>query len=162
MFWPRTPSIGAPAMARSRPRCRPSFAQRRSMIIASAALRPSPVPRGQALLRLLFVLGLLLLPGAAALAQQRPGGLVAQQRPGAAPPARGGPLEADIPQVPLQPIPIAIPPFLGEDPQFPQDVTAVVAADLERSGLFQPLDPASFIDRPRDLNQPPRFSEWRV
>src|SRR5262249_30795131 len=88
--------------------------------------------------------------------------LVAQQRPGAAPPARGGPLEVDITQGTLQPIPIAIPAFLGEDPQFSQDVTAVVAAVLERSGLFQPLDPASFIDRPRDLNQPPPFSEWRV
>ena len=30
-----------------------------------------------------------------------------------------------------------------------------MAADLERSGLFQPLDRASFIDRPRDLNAPP-------
>ena len=37
-----------------------------------------------------------------------------------------------------------------------------MTADLERSGLFQPLDPASFIDRVRDLNAPPRFQDWRV
>ena len=35
---------------------------------------------------------------------------------------------------------------------FALEVTGVISADLERSGLFRPLDPASFIDRPRDLN----------
>jgi TolB protein len=62
----------------------------------------------------------------------------------------------------IAPIPIAVPEFLGEDPQFALEVSDVVAADLERSGLFQPLDRAAFIDRPRDLNAPPRFQDWRV
>ena len=55
-----------------------------------------------------------------------------------------------------------MPEFLGEDPQFALEVSDVVAADLERSGLFQPLDRAAFIDRPRDLNAPPRFQDWRI
>jgi len=62
----------------------------------------------------------------------------------------------------LKPIPIAVPEFLGEDPQFAIDVSNVVAADLERSGLFEPLDRASFIEQVRDLNTPPRLQEWRV
>jgi len=85
------------------------------------------------------------------------------QQPRQVPKAGGGaPLEIDITQGTLQPIPIAVPEFLGEDPQFALEVSDVVAADLERSGLFQPLDRAAFIDRPRDLNAQPRFQDWRV
>ena len=62
----------------------------------------------------------------------------------------------------IAPIPIAIPEFLGEERRFSSEVTGVISADLERSGLFRPLDPASFIDRPRDLNTAPRFQDWRV
>jgi TolB protein len=62
----------------------------------------------------------------------------------------------------IAPIPIAIPEFLGEDRRFSAETTNVVVADLERCGLFQPLDPASFIDRIRDFNTPPRFQDWRV
>jgi TolB protein len=88
---------------------------------------------------------------------------IAQQRQGAGARAgQSGPLEVDITQGTLQPIPIAVPEFLGEDPRFGLEVSDVVAADLERSGLFAPLDRASFIDRPRDLNAPPRFQDWRV
>jgi TolB protein len=89
-----------------------------------------------------------------------------QQRPpgtGSGPGARpSGPLEVDITQGTLKPIPIAIPEFLGEDARFASEVSNVVAADLERSGLFQPLDRGSFIDQVRDLNAPPRFPDWRA
>jgi TolB protein len=62
----------------------------------------------------------------------------------------------------IAPIPIAIPQFLGDDPRFVAEVTNVVTADLERSGLFRPLPSASFIDRVRDFNTPPRFPDWRA
>ncbi len=74
---------------------------------------------------------------------------------------RGGPLQVDIDQANLRPRPIAIPPFLGEDPRFAADVSGVVTADLESSGLFQPLDPQGFIERINDLNAAPRFADWR-
>mgnify|MGYP001026639695 FL=1 len=76
------------------------------------------------------------------------------------PPSRG-PLQVDIDQANLRPRPIAIPPFLGEDPRFAADVSGVVTADLESSGLFQPLDPQGFIERINDLNAAPRFADWR-
>jgi TolB protein len=62
----------------------------------------------------------------------------------------------------IAPIPIAVPQLLGEDPRFVAEVTGVITADLERSGLFRPLDPASFIDRVRDVYAAPRFNDWRV
>jgi TolB protein len=73
-----------------------------------------------------------------------------------------GPLEIDITQGTLSPIPIAIPRFLGDDARFASEVTGVVMADLERSGLFRALDHTSFIDQVRDLNALPRFQDWRV
>jgi len=87
----------------------------------------------------------------------------AQQRGGQAPPARGGgPLEVDITQGTLKPIPIAIPEFAGEDQRFATELANVLAADLERSGLFQPLNRDSFIQRLADLNSTPRFADWRA
>ena len=61
----------------------------------------------------------------------------------------------------ITPIPIAIPVFLGDDAQLAGDVSNVVQADLERSGLFRPLDRASFLEQVRDVNAAPRFPDWR-
>ncbi len=61
----------------------------------------------------------------------------------------------------IAPIPIAVPLFLGDDPKLAADVADVVQADLERSGLFQPLDRASFLEQVRDVNAAPRFPDWR-
>lgn len=62
----------------------------------------------------------------------------------------------------IAPIQIAIPEFAGDDQRFGAEVTGVVTANLERSGLFRPLDRASFIDPIRDVNGRPRFPDWRV
>jgi TolB protein len=61
----------------------------------------------------------------------------------------------------VAPIPIAIPTFSGDDPKLAAEATQVLMADLERSGLFQPLDPASFLEDIRDVNALPRFADWR-
>ena len=91
-------------------------------------------------------------PAAAAPAQSVPG---ASATPGGG--LRGRQTEGSI-----APIPIAIPLFLGDDPQVAADVANVVQADLERSGLFQPLDRASFLEQIRDVNAAPRFPDWRT
>ena len=44
-------------------------------------------------------------------------------------------------------IPIAIVPFDGES-NFPLGITGIVAADLERSGLFRAVDPGGITPRP--------------
>ena len=85
----------------------------------------------------------MLVPAAPALAQQR------------------GPLQVDVDQATLKPRPIAIPEFLGEDQRLSAGIANVIAANLERSGLFEPLDPRGFIERISDLNTVPRFADWR-
>ena len=35
-------------------------------------------------------------------------------------------------------------------------------ADLDRSGLFKPLDPKSFLDKISDINAEPKFADWRI
>jgi TolB protein len=74
--------------------------------------------------------------------------------------AAAAPLHVDVTQGNVQPMPIAIPDFIG-GPQGPQ-VAAVIRADLDRSGLFRALDPKSFLEQIKDINQPPQFNNWRV
>jgi TolB protein len=62
----------------------------------------------------------------------------------------------------IAPIPIAVPSFLGDDPQLAGGISDVVQADLERSGLFRPLDRASFLEQVSDVNAAPRFPDWRA
>src|ERR1700760_2476057 len=69
-------------------------------------------------------------------------------------------LRVDVTQGNIQPLPIAIPDFIS-DPSGAQ-IAGVVRADLDRSGLFKPLDPKSFVDQVKDINTTPNFGNWRV
>ena len=73
-------------------------------------------------------------------------------------------LHLDLTRGKIQPMPIAIPDFAGTDAaaQPARDITQVMSADLERSGLFLPLDPHSFIDKDAASHTPPRYGDWRV
>jgi len=61
----------------------------------------------------------------------------------------------------LQPRPIAIAPFFSDDPKLGAEIANIIAADLERSGLFKPIDPRSFIEQIRSMDATPRFADWR-
>ena len=81
----------------------------------------------------------------------------------------GGPAAAevviDINKPNVQPMPIAVTAFAGATPQDSQagkDIAAVVAADLERSGLFKPIDPKAFIQSVESLAVQPRFPDWKA
>lgn len=71
-------------------------------------------------------------------------------------------LEGTQTQGTIAPIPIAIPLMIGDDAELSADISNVVQADLERSGLFQPIDRASFLETIRDINVAPSFQDWRV
>ena len=74
-------------------------------------------------------------------------------------------LKIDITRGNIQPMPIAVVPFQGDsqrEGQIGQDVAHVVGADLERSGLFKPIDPKSFIQKADSLKAGPRYGDWRV
>ena len=68
-------------------------------------------------------------------------------------------ITVDVNQAAVQPLPIAIAPFGGEAQG--AQISAVVTADLERSGLFRPLDPASFRQQP-DVAVVPSFDAWKA
>ena len=73
-------------------------------------------------------------------------------------------LEIDITEGIVEPLPIAISEFHGETPEakrFGRDIADVVSADLESSGLLRPLDRRAFIQSPEELQNLPRFADWR-
>ena len=74
-------------------------------------------------------------------------------------------VEIDITQGNVQPLPIAITEFKGgtqAEQQLGADIAGVVLSDLERSGLFKPIDRSAFIEKIDDVNRQPRFADWRV
>ncbi|MET0445796.1 MAG: Tol-Pal system beta propeller repeat protein TolB, partial [Pseudorhodoplanes sp.] len=74
-------------------------------------------------------------------------------------------LKLDITQGNVQPLPIAVPDFLGGQPadaEVARNVSGIITNNLRRSGLFQPLDPASFIQRITDADKIPSFPDWRA
>ena len=65
----------------------------------------------------------------------------------------------------MKPLPIAIPDFAGttgQESQIGKDIARVVSADLERSGLFKPIDPKAFIQTVASLQVQPRFPDWKA
>ncbi len=65
----------------------------------------------------------------------------------------------------INPLRIAVAPFVpgsANDGQLSAGVSGVIAADLERSGLFAPLDPNSFIEHIANPNSTPRFADWQA
>ena len=77
----------------------------------------------------------------------------------AVPPAHAQ-VEVDINQAAQQPLPIAIPAFSGGG-SMGSDVSRVISANLERSGLFRPLDPATFIEKNLTIAVQPRIDDWK-
>src|SRR5207245_5641456 len=59
-------------------------------------------------------------------------------------------LKLDVTQGNVQPVPIAIPDFIGvgvQDPAAGRNVSQIIASNLRRSGLFAPIDPAAYIEK---------------
>src|SRR5512145_3338075 len=83
---------------------------------------------------------------------------------GLAAPAKAEPV-IDITKGVVEPMPIAIPVFGGANPadnQLGAEIARVVAADLERSGLFAPIDDRAFIQQGLTSDALPRFQDWRI
>ena len=69
-------------------------------------------------------------------------------------------LRIDITRGNVNPLPVALPDLSGES-QLGADIIRVVSDDLERSGLFKPIDPRSFIENIKDAAQIPHFPDWQ-
>ncbi len=71
----------------------------------------------------------------------------------------------DINKPNVQPMPIAVTNFAGasgQETQMGRDIAGVVAADLERSGLFKPIEQKAFIQSVESLQVQPRFADWKA
>ena len=70
-------------------------------------------------------------------------------------------VEIDVNKGNIEPLPIAITDFLSGDTMGAQ-IAGVVAADLQRSGLFAPIDKGAFIEKISNPDVAPRFEDWKV
>ena len=56
----------------------------------------------------------------------------------------------------MQPLPIALPDFVGgalPDPAMARGVTQIITSNLQRSGLFAPIDQAAYIEKITNIDQ---------
>ncbi|MEK9679169.1 MAG: Tol-Pal system protein TolB, partial [Rhodospirillaceae bacterium] len=74
-------------------------------------------------------------------------------------------LRIDITRGNVDPIPVAVTSFIGQaadEVRYGRQIAQVINADLERSGLFAPVDEKAFVDVERSLDIVPRFQNWRI
>ncbi|WP_238719801.1 MULTISPECIES: Tol-Pal system beta propeller repeat protein TolB [Nitratireductor] len=70
-------------------------------------------------------------------------------------------VEIDVNKGVIEPLPIAITEFLSGD-TLGKEISDIVAADLQRSGLFAPIDRGAFIEKISNPDAAPRFEDWKV
>jgi TolB protein len=73
-------------------------------------------------------------------------------------------LKLDVTSGNVQPVPIALPDFVGvalQDPAMGHNVSQIIASNLQRSGLFAPIDQAAYIEKVPTIEALPRFPDWR-
>ncbi len=68
-------------------------------------------------------------------------------------------VELNINKGNVQPMPIAITDLLSNDSLGPQ-ISGVIAADLQRSGFFAPINKQAFIEKISNPDSTPRFADW--
>ncbi len=74
-------------------------------------------------------------------------------------------LQVQINRGQVQPVPVAVPDFLGrtqDERVLGQKVAEIIRNNLARSGLFRIIDPAAYIERINSFDAPPQFGSWRV
>ena len=79
--------------------------------------------------------------------------------------AQSGPLRIEITEGVIEPVPIAIAPFLAETPDaagLAADIASVVAADLEGTGLFRTIPPTAFVSQVSNFDSPVQYADWKV
>ena len=77
-------------------------------------------------------------------------------------------IEIDITEGNREPLPIAITDFFYDDvdaamlSEISDNLSDVVEADLERCGLFDPINEEAFIQKNAAMHLRPRFEDWRL
>ncbi len=74
-------------------------------------------------------------------------------------------LEVTLTQGSVKPTPIAVTELYSENSQLTKvgkNISIVISDNLERSGLFLPIDKRSFIQDNQSLSNKPRFEDWKL
>ena len=74
-------------------------------------------------------------------------------------------LEVTLTQGSIKPTPIAITNIFSKNSNYEKigkNISNVISDNLERSGLFIPLDQKAFIQNNESLSKQPRFEDWKV
>ena len=74
-------------------------------------------------------------------------------------------LEVTLTQGSVKPTPIAVTELYSINPQLTKvgkNISTVISDNLERSGLFLPIDRRSFIQDNESLANKPRFEDWNL
>jgi len=74
-------------------------------------------------------------------------------------------LEVTLTQGSVKPTPIAITDFFSSNNKtgkVGKNISLVISENLERSGLFTPIDRKAFIQSEESLSNKPRFEDWKV
>ena len=78
---------------------------------------------------------------------------------------RSGPLRIEITQGVIEPVPIAVAPFIAETPaaaEFAREMTAVVAADLTGTGFFRDVPKDAYVSQVSSFDAPVSYADWRA
>jgi TolB protein len=65
----------------------------------------------------------------------------------------------------FQPMPIAIPEFIpatANDVDTAHGITQIITSNLQRSGLFAPIDPSAYVEKITNFDAVPNFQDWRT
>lgn len=62
----------------------------------------------------------------------------------------------------FQPMPIAIADFTGADPDVAVQMSDIIRNNLKRSGVFNPIDKAAFIEKNINFDAAPNFASWKA
>lgn len=78
---------------------------------------------------------------------------------------RSGPLRIEITQGVIEPVPIAVAPFIAETPaaaELAQSITGVVSSDLTGTGLFRDVPKDAYISRVAGFDAPVAYADWKA
>ncbi len=78
---------------------------------------------------------------------------------------RSGPLRIEITEGVIEPVPIAVAPFIAETPgaaEFAQQITQLIAADLNGTGLFRDVPQSAYISQVAGFDAPVAYADWKA
>ncbi len=78
---------------------------------------------------------------------------------------RSGPLRIEITEGVIEPVPIAVAPFIAENAaavDFARQITEVVSADLTGTGLFRDIPQAAYISQVTGFDAPVAYADWKA